>query len=219
MFSGNRGGGGLARVLLLGIVIGGLVIGGFFAFGMFGADATDGAAVSQRQSAEGPDEKGNAVQQPEDPARRYTIRLGEGASLDVGSQEFWVLIDKSAAKLYALKGKEPQDSYPVALGERSGDKRRVGDMRTPEGVFSVQQIQDSSYWKHDFGDGKGPIEGAYGPWFIRLETGWKGIGIHGTHDPSTIGKRVTEGCIRLHNRNIEVLKEQVGIGTTVVIQR
>ena len=89
--------------------------------------------------------------------------------------------------------------FPIACGKNYGNKRKSGDMKTPEGVFSISEIVDASCWTHDFGDGKGEIAGAYGPFFIRLETpGHKGIGIHGTHKPESIGTRDTEGCIRLH---------------------
>ena len=84
--------------------------------------------------------------------------------------------------------------YPIACGRALGNKEKPGDMKTPEGLFSVQQIQDASAWTHDFGDGKGEIRGAYGSHFIRLKTpGHRGIGIHGTHDPASIGTRATEG--------------------------
>ena len=49
--------------------------------------------------------------------------------------------------------------YPIACGRALGNKEKPGDMKTPEGLFSVQQIQDASAWTHDFGDGKGRSEG------------------------------------------------------------
>ncbi len=108
--------------------------------------------------------------------------------------------------------------FPVAVGRNLGNKRRPGDMKTPEGDFNVQQIQPASTWTHDFGDGKGVIEGCYGNWFIRLKTPpHKGIGIHGTHDPASIGTRATEGCIRLRNDDLDSLKPLVRIGMAVRI--
>jgi hypothetical protein len=99
-----------------------------------------------------------------------------------------------------------------------GNKEKIGDMKTPEGVFHVSDIQNSSQWSHDFKDGLGEIAGAYGPHFIRLEVpGHKGIGIHGTHKPESIGTRDTEGCIRLNNNDIEELINYVSIGMVVVI--
>jgi lipoprotein-anchoring transpeptidase ErfK/SrfK len=46
-----------------------------------------------------------------------------------------------------------------------------------------------------------------------------GYGIHGTHDPSTVGKESSNGCIRLTNENVEELFEFVKIKTKVAIQK
>lgn len=42
-------------------------------------------------------------------------------------------------------------------------------------------------------------------------------GIHGTNDPSSIGKSVSRGCIRMHNRDVEELARLIPIGTPVII--
>lgn len=108
--------------------------------------------------------------------------------------------------------------FPVAVGKNYGNKQRKGDMKTPEGEFSIQQIQPASDWGHDFGDGKGWIPNCYGNWFIRLKTPpHRGIGIHGTHAPESIGTRATEGCIRLRNADLDSLKPMVKVGMPVVI--
>lgn len=109
-------------------------------------------------------------------------------------------------------------SYGIACGKKYGNKTKRGDYKTPEGVFHISDIQNASTWKHDFGDGNGEITGAYGPWFLRLEVpGHKGIGIHGTHKPESIGTRDTEGCIRLHNEDLQELKQRVSVGMMVVV--
>jgi hypothetical protein len=41
--------------------------------------------------------------------------------------------------------------------------------------------------------------------------------IHGTNQPSTIGKNVSSGCIRLLNEDIEDLYSRVQVGTRVVV--
>jgi len=109
--------------------------------------------------------------------------------------------------------------FPVAVGTNFGDKQKVGDLKTPEGTFSVESIEDSRSWKYDFeNDGKGPIDSAYGPWFIRLAVyGAKGIGIHGTHENETIGKRVSHGCVRMKNDDLKVLVNLILPGTEVFI--
>lgn len=130
-----------------------------------------------------------------------------------------IIIDKQKLNLrvIGLDG-ETKASFDIACGKALGNKRKRGDNRTPEGLFHIQDIKDSSDWGHDFGDGNGKIPGAYGPWFIRLCTDpHKGIGIHGTHAPNSIGTRATEGCIRLKNEDVECLKEMVYPGLNVLI--
>lgn len=108
-------------------------------------------------------------------------------------------------------------AYPMACGRALGPKQGKGDYRTPEGYFFLQNKHDAQLWGHDFHDGKGFIQHAYGPWFLRLQTGFQGIGIHGTHAPESIGTRATEGCIRLQNDNVAQLEQLVTIGMPVII--
>ncbi|MBQ7559107.1 MAG: L,D-transpeptidase [Synergistaceae bacterium] len=125
------------------------------------------------------------------------------------SDKYRILINKSKYTLSLLKGDELVKTYPVAVGRNKGDKERVGDNRTPTGKFRIVSMENASSWTHDFHDGKGKIAGAYGPYFLRLDAkGWKGIGIHGTHDPDSRGTNATEGCIRLSNEDIAELREK-----------
>ena len=67
-------------------------------------------------------------------------------------------------------------------------------------------------------DSLGAITGAYGPYFIRLDVpGQKGIGIHGTHDDNSIGSRASEGCIRMHNKDLIMLVKNITTASVVVI--
>lgn len=131
----------------------------------------------------------------------------------------FILISKQEMKLRLIdyKGNE-LFCAPVATGKNVGNKEKAGDMRTPEGVFQVADIQQSAEWKHDFKDGKGEISGAYGDYFIRLAVpGHKGIGIHGTHLPESIGTRASEGCIRMDNEDLNRLVSLIYPPVTVVI--
>ena len=114
--------------------------------------------------------------------------------------------------------------YPCCMGKNKGDKQRRGDMRTPESPagkpFKITMIQDASTWRHDFKDGRGNIK-AYGHWFLRLETpGHRGIGIHGsTNNEHTVPGRASEGCIRLLDKDIILLKEHFAyVGMPVTVQ-
>ncbi|HOD39909.1 MAG TPA: L,D-transpeptidase, partial [Candidatus Wallbacteria bacterium] len=105
-------------------------------------------------------------------------------------------------KLY--KGGKLVKKYKVAIGRNpdGADKKAKGDLRTPEGNFHIVSIHKSDKWLHE---GKF----AYGPWFLRLKTPWQGIGIHGTDEPESLGKKASEGCIRLHSDCITELKKLV----------
>lgn len=53
---------------------------------------------------------------------------------------------------------------------------------------------------------------------------WMGLskphyGIHGTNNPSSIGKEVSKGCIRMHNNDVTELSSLVPIGTNVYIHK
>lgn len=128
-------------------------------------------------------------------------------------------ISKRDLRLMVLDSlSRPMLTLPIACGINYGQKEEEGDMKTPEGNFTIREINDSSAWKHDFKDGLGMIEGAYGPYFIRLWTNpHTGIGIHGTHLPSSIGSRATEGCIRLTNDDLKRLVRYIYVGMPVRI--
>lgn len=53
---------------------------------------------------------------------------------------------------------------------------------------------------------------------------WMGLskvhyGIHGTNDPSSIGKEVSHGCIRMHNEDVLELSSIVPTSTNVYIHK
>lgn len=140
-------------------------------------------------------------------------------------KKYSIFIKKSAYTLYLLDNKNTViKSYDCTIGKNPGQKQKRGDMKTPTGTFYVDEIDDASSWTHDFGDGKGEIKGAYGPWFISINTdemskgAWGGIGIHGTHKPNVMRAMDSEGCIRLQNQNVEELKQYVRVGTKVTIE-
>lgn len=136
-----------------------------------------------------------------------------------GADSLVIMVDKATMKLRVIDpaGKVVVE-YPIACGKNYGQKKRTGDEKTPEGTFRICSIEKAESWAYDFKDGKGPITGAYGPWFFRLVTpGFSGVGIHGTHDPSTIGTRDTHGCIRLKNSDLVDLKKYVYVGMPVTI--
>lgn len=130
----------------------------------------------------------------------------------------YIYISKPKMRLYVLNGRDSVlYSCGIACGIRRGDKREKGDYRTPEGHFTVSGIFDSTEWLHRTRSGN-LVKGCYGPFFLRLATGrFSGIGIHGTNSPGSIGKRASEGCVRVNTRNIIAIKEHFAYNGMPVI--
>ena len=129
-----------------------------------------------------------------------------------------IYIAKKSFKLSVIEKGDTIFQCPIAIGKNVGNKEKRGDMRTPEGTFTISSIENSSHWEHDFNDGKGMQKGAYGPFFFRLKTPpFKGIGIHGTCKPESIGTRDSEGCIRIKNKDLISLRKYIYVDMVVII--
>lgn len=132
----------------------------------------------------------------------------------------FIVVDKNRMKVIKFNrfGVE-EESFGMACAKNYGTKHKTGDSRTPEGFFSVKQIQNSTDWHYV--DDNGNVSektGEFGPRFIRLNIpGITSIGIHGTAAPWSIGGRRSHGCIRLTNENIMKVVEMVEPGMPVII--
>ncbi len=58
--------------------------------------------------------------------------------------------------------------------------------------------------------------GPFGVLWLSLSK--QGYGIHGTNNPSSIGKAVSHGCVRMYNRDVLQLADMVPNGTRVTIR-
>jgi lipoprotein-anchoring transpeptidase ErfK/SrfK len=218
------------KTLLVGLITCLFVLTGCFTLGYKGAGAfseqTKGQVVTSvgetglSNDPKTDDTSGTKQTSGEEPkaAQQLTAPLTPGKA-------YKVLVDKSEHMLYLYDGDTLVRKWPCAVGRGGlGQKQRRGDNMTPVGTFRIDEIDDASSWTHDFGDGKGEIAGAYGPWFLSLDTNdlsggaWDGIGIHGTHDPASLGTDASEGCIRLDNRNLEELRRIARVGMLVEIR-
>ncbi|MDE5840319.1 MAG: L,D-transpeptidase [Muribaculaceae bacterium] len=132
----------------------------------------------------------------------------------------FIVVDKSRMKVIKFNrfGVE-EESFGMACAKNYGTKHTKGDSRTPEGFFTVKQIQNSTDWHYVDDNGKvSEKTGEFGPRFIRLNIPHiTSIGIHGTSAPWSIGGRRSHGCIRLTNENIMRLVDMVETGMPVII--
>jgi lipoprotein-anchoring transpeptidase ErfK/SrfK len=106
-----------------------------------------------------------------------------------------IIVDISDRKLHLLKSNRVVRSFPVGIGKP--------DNKTPVGEFTIVN--------------KAPNPGGpFGAFWMGLSK--PHYGIHGTNNPSSIGKMVSRGCIRMHNADVRALAALVPIGTKVMIR-
>nr|WP_281183298.1 L,D-transpeptidase [Bacillus marinisedimentorum] len=94
------------------------------------------------------------------------------------------------------------------------------DDLTPTGTFQVIAKLENPWYSPKGITGGSPDNPLGTRWLGLSVPGTSGekYGIHGTNNPSSIGKDVSLGCIRLDNRNVEWLFDRVPLGTKVVIK-
>lgn len=152
----------------------------------------------------------------EDIPQNIVAEDNEEACGDVAEADYIIVSKESMSLRLYDRNNRLICRFPVSLGSHYGDKQELGDLKTPEGEFYIVQIQRASHWMYN--SGKENIKGYYGNWFIRLNTKYSGIGIHGTHEPERIGERSTEGSIRLDNYHLDSLRAMIDVGMAVRIE-
>ena len=131
-------------------------------------------------------------------------------------------LPKSSAKLIiALSDRQVQiyreqqfvTSYPIAIGQAGWE--------TPLGSFYVVEMQRDPKWQHPI-TGEVIPPGSANPlgkrWIGFLADGRAHIGFHGTNQEELIGQAVSHGCIRMRNRDVIAMYDQVTLGTPVEVR-
>lgn len=91
------------------------------------------------------------------------------------------------------------------------------DQSTPDGTFDVRnKVTNPTYYGRDGVVDANDPSNPLGEHWIDLGNH---LGIHGTNDPSTIGRDDSKGCIRLGPQEAEDVFDILTIGSTVVIRR
>jgi len=130
-----------------------------------------------------------------------------GQHIKIILSEFSIFVDKSDNTLTLNGDEEIIKTYAVATGKNNG---------TPVGVFKIEEKMVKPLWYK-----VGSVVSADSEEY-ELGARWMGLsvegyGIHGTSDESSIGKQVTQGCVRMHNADIVELYTIVPSGTRVAI--
>lgn len=134
-------------------------------------------------------------------------KIMPGRKIKVWTAPFNIFVDKSQNTLILKSDDEVIKTYTVSTGANNS---------TPVGTFKiVNKLKDPTWFK------AGAVVPAGSPENI-LGTAWLGIdvpgyGIHGTTEPESLGRQVTQGCVRMANPDVDELYIIVPVGTEVTI--
>jgi lipoprotein-anchoring transpeptidase ErfK/SrfK len=117
-----------------------------------------------------------------------------------------VRVDLSQRRITVSKSGRVLFGFPAATGAAASP--------TPIGEYFVtDRIAFSGGYLGTFAFGISGIQ-------PRLPAGWSGgdqLAIHGTNDPSSIGRSVSAGCLRVSERSLDRLKPLLQLGTPVIV--
>ncbi|QMV40638.1 L,D-transpeptidase [Cohnella cholangitidis] len=109
--------------------------------------------------------------------------------------QYRIIVDLSNRTLYLLDGNNVVRAYPIGIGKIL--------TKTPVGEYMIVNKQANP-------------GGPFGAFWMGLSR--PHYGIHGTNDPSSIGREVSHGCIRMYNEDVLQLASIVPIRTRVTIR-
>jgi lipoprotein-anchoring transpeptidase ErfK/SrfK len=170
---------------------------------------TDNVMLAPAQPALSDEADGDASVLPER-LRRAVV------AFDTREAPGTVIIDTGNTALYYVLGQGRAVRYGVGVGREgftwSGVQTISRKAEWPDWHPPAQMIARQPYLPRFMAGGPGNPLGARAMYLGSSE-----FRIHGTNDPSTIGKFVSSGCIRLTNEDVADLFSRVDIGTRVVV--
>ena len=155
------------------------------------------------------EEESDSVEVPE----RFKRRV---VSFNSSEPAGTVVIDTGNTYLYYVLGQGRAIRYGVGVGREgftwSGVQTVSRKAEWPDWNPPAEMIARQPYLPRFMAGGPGNPLGA-----AAMYLGSSIYRIHGTNAPSTIGKFVSSGCIRLTNEDVQDLASRVAIGTRVVV--
>jgi lipoprotein-anchoring transpeptidase ErfK/SrfK len=175
------------------------------------------APDSVAPNAAEPDDQNAADQGTQDENAQLDPRL-QRQVVNYPSQEApgTIIVDTPHTYLYYVLGGGKAIRYGIGVGREgftwAGVKNVVRKAEWPDWYPPPEMIKRQPYLPRVMVGGPGNPLGARAMYIGGTE-----YRIHGTNDPTTIGKHVSSGCIRLTNDNAIDLYNRVKIGTKVIV--
>jgi lipoprotein-anchoring transpeptidase ErfK/SrfK len=175
-------------------------------------DIKPGSEINAPAANELPDE-------PDKPPAEQPQASQDPSASPGSSPSTSVKIDTKTNMLGVFQGDKLVAAYPVTVGSAQtvspiGDWKVKGVAKSPRFRYDEKMLKHGERSGHFFMLPPGP-RNPVGVLWIALNK--KGIGIHGTASPDSIGHSASHGCIRLANWDVVRLAERVKFGTPVSI--
>jgi lipoprotein-anchoring transpeptidase ErfK/SrfK len=127
-----------------------------------------------------------------------------------------VIVDTANTYLYFVLNDRQALRYGVGVGREgfawSGEQTVARKAEWPDWHPPAEMVARQPYLPRFMAGGPTNPLGARAMYLGETE-----YRIHGTNKPDTIGKRVSSGCIRLTNEDVEDLYERVKVGAKVIV--
>jgi len=157
----------------------------------------------------------DAAPQDEDSVLPDRLRR-QVVNLDTREAPGTIIIDTGNTYLYYILGGGHAIRYGVGVGRQgftwAGVQTVSRKAEWPDWYPPSEMIARQPYLPRFVAGGPGNPLGARAMYLGSSE-----YRIHGTNDPTTIGKFVSSGCIRLTNEDVSDLFSRVNVGTRVVV--
>jgi lipoprotein-anchoring transpeptidase ErfK/SrfK len=158
---------------------------------------------------------GDATAQDEDSVMPDRLRR-QVVNLNTREAPGTIIIDTGNTYLYFVLGDGRAIRYGVGVGRQgftwAGVQTISRKAEWPDWYPPSEMIARQPYLPRFVAGGPGNPLGARAMYLGSSE-----YRIHGTNDPTTIGKFVSSGCIRLTNEDVSDLFSRVNVGTRVVV--
>lgn len=136
-----------------------------------------------------------------------------------GPEVTWIVVNKSAGKMYLLNNEQVLKDYKIDLGfAPEGDKQFEGDGKTPEGTYYIDRRNPNSRFHLSLGISYPNARDVAEARAMGKSPGGD-IFVHGQENklkPRT-GENWTFGCIAVKNKHIEEIYAMVKNGTPITI--
>ena len=127
-----------------------------------------------------------------------------------------IIVDTSNTYLYLVLGNGKAMRYGIGVGREgftwAGTKSVEKKAEWPDWTPPAEMLERQPYLPRFMAGGPGNPLGARAMYLSGSV-----YRIHGTNAPETIGQRVSSGCIRMVNADVEDLYSRVKVGTKVIV--